>query len=295
MTFRAELFASENKPSSSKIRALRSISRIAGTSKQARSIIEGLGEADVVTFQPVDGHRFPREERFRFQGLGQGVSEQRFAVYSFPSFLVRAGNPKNIKDWGDLARDDMRAVFPNPKTSGNARYTYLAAYAWAKEAYNGDEGRSKPTSPRSSTTCRSSTPAAARSTTAFVEARDRRRADHLRGRDRGIEKRSTARQGAGDPVGQPACGIPRGRGRQGRRQAAAPRRLRNPRLPVSDGQRIAAQFGHRVRNEKVAGEFKGSVSAIRLVNVNDTFGGWGKIQKEHFASGGILDKLYGSR
>ena len=63
----------------------------------------------------------------------------------------------------------------------------------------------------------------------------------------------------------------------------------------SEGQRIAAEFGHRVHNEKVVGEFKDKFPAIRLVNVNDVFGGWTKIQKEHFASGATLDTLYGSR
>lgn len=59
--------------------------------------------------------------------------------YSLPSFLVREGNPKNIKDWNDLVRDDVKVIFPNPKTSGNLRYTYLAATAFAREAFGGDE------------------------------------------------------------------------------------------------------------------------------------------------------------
>src|SRR5690606_4996088 len=63
--------------------------------------------------------------------------------YSLPSFLVRAGNPKNVKDWDDLVRDDVQIIFPNPKTSGNARYTYLAATAYAREKFNGDEAKVK--------------------------------------------------------------------------------------------------------------------------------------------------------
>jgi sulfate transport system substrate-binding protein len=66
-------------------------------------------------------------------------------------------------------------------------------------------------------------------------------------------------------------------------------------LYTEEGQRIAAQFGHRVDNEKVAAEFKSEFPEIRLVNVEDAFGGWEKIQKEHFASGATLDTLYGSR
>src|SRR5690606_32275379 len=61
--------------------------------------------------------------------------------YSLPAFLVRAGNPKGIKDWDDLIREDVKVIFPNPKTSGNARYTYLAARAYANEAFNGDEAK----------------------------------------------------------------------------------------------------------------------------------------------------------
>jgi len=66
-------------------------------------------------------------------------------------------------------------------------------------------------------------------------------------------------------------------------------------LYTEEGQRIAAEFGHRVHNEKVAAEFKDQFPSIRLVNVNDVFGGWNKIQKDHFASGGKLDALYGNR
>jgi sulfate/thiosulfate transport system substrate-binding protein len=66
-------------------------------------------------------------------------------------------------------------------------------------------------------------------------------------------------------------------------------------LYTEEGQRVAAEFGHRVHNEKVAGEFKDQFPEIRLVNVDDVYGGWAKIQSEHFASGGTLDKLYGSR
>ena len=98
----------------------------AGSSKQARSILEGL-PADVVTFnQETDvnvlakGGMVPENWRSAFPN---GASPW----YSMPAFLVRKGNPKNIHDWADLARDDVQPVFPNPKTSGNGRYTYLAA------------------------------------------------------------------------------------------------------------------------------------------------------------------------
>ena len=111
----------------------------AGSSKQARAILEGL-EADVVTFNQVTDVQILHDKG----GLVAADWQTRLPnnaspYYSFPSFLVREGNPKGIKDWGDLVREDVKVIFPNPKTSGNARYTYLAAWAYAKEAFKGDE------------------------------------------------------------------------------------------------------------------------------------------------------------
>jgi sulfate/thiosulfate transport system substrate-binding protein len=108
-----------------------------GSSRQARAILEGLN-ADVVTFNQetdidvlAEGGLLPADWR---DLLPNGASP----YYSLPAFLVRAGNPKNIQDWDDLARDDVAPVFPNPKTSGNARYTYLAAYAYELARNGGD-------------------------------------------------------------------------------------------------------------------------------------------------------------
>src|SRR6185312_2889916 len=114
----------------------------AGTSKQARAIVEGL-EADVVTFNQVTDIDFLAKNGFVSEDWQADFANQSSPFYSLPSFLVRAGNPKNIKDWNDLVRDDVKVIFPNPKTSGNARYTYLAATAYAREAFNGDEEKVK--------------------------------------------------------------------------------------------------------------------------------------------------------
>ena len=100
----------------------------AGTSKQARSIVEGLG-ADVVTFNQVPDVDFLVKNSYVSADWQQDFPNNASPFYSLPSFLVRAGNPKNIKDWDDLAREGVQVIFPNPKTSGNARYTYLAATA----------------------------------------------------------------------------------------------------------------------------------------------------------------------
>src|SRR5690554_427623 len=104
----------------------------AGSSTQAQAILQGL-RADVVTYNQVPdinilatrGNLLPEDWQTR---LDNGSSP----LFSTPSFLVRKGNPKNIQNWDDLAREDVSSVFPNPKTSGNGRYTYLAALGFAQ-------------------------------------------------------------------------------------------------------------------------------------------------------------------
>lgn len=110
-----------------------------GSTRQARAILEGL-EADVVTFNQVPdvqvladkGKLIPADWQKR-------LPNNSSPYYSLPAFLVRAGNPKNIKDWDDLVKPGVQVIFPNPKTSGNAKYTYLAAYAYAKTKYDSAE------------------------------------------------------------------------------------------------------------------------------------------------------------
>ncbi|HEX2147843.1 MAG TPA: thiosulfate ABC transporter substrate-binding protein CysP, partial [Pseudorhizobium sp.] len=133
-----EIFAAENEAFVKQHPSITIDQSHAGTSKQARAIVEGL-EADVVTFNQVTDIDFLVKQGFVSEDWQQDFPNNASPFYSFPSFLVRSGNPKNIKDWNDLARDDVQVIFPNPKTSGNARYTYLAAVAYAKEAFNGDE------------------------------------------------------------------------------------------------------------------------------------------------------------
>ncbi|OZA91533.1 MAG: thiosulfate transporter subunit, partial [Rhizobiales bacterium 39-66-18] len=112
----------------------------AGSSRQARAILEGL-EADVVTFNQVLDVEVLAKAGYVAKDWQKKFPNNASPYYSFPAFLVRDGNPKNIKDWNDLVRDDVKVIFPNPKTSGNARYTYLAAYAYALEQNKGDTAK----------------------------------------------------------------------------------------------------------------------------------------------------------
>jgi sulfate transport system substrate-binding protein len=269
----------------------------AGTSKQARSILEGL-EADVVTFNQSTDIDFLAKNGFVAKDWTKAFANNASPFYSFPSFLVRAGNPKNIKDWGDLARADVHAVFPNPKTSGNARYTYLAAYAWAKEAYKGDAEKIEAYITKIFDNVPVFDTGGRASTTTFVE---RETGDVLITFE--AETRGIAKQYGASKVESvipsvsllaefPVAVVDKVAKKHG---TEALSKAYLDFLYTEEGQRIAAQFGHRVNNQKVAAEFKDQFPAIRLVNVDDVFGGWDKIQKDHFASGGTLDKLYGSR
>ncbi|WP_320198066.1 thiosulfate ABC transporter substrate-binding protein CysP [Agrobacterium sp. rho-13.3] len=269
----------------------------AGTSKQARAIVEGLA-ADVVTFNQVTDIDFLVKRGFVSADWQKDFANDASPFYSFPSFLVRAGNPKNIKDWDDLVRDDVKIVFPNPKTSGNARYTYLAATAFAAEKFKGDDAKIKgfvkkifDNTPVFDTGGRAAT-------TTFVE---REVGDVLITFE--SETRGIAKQYGKEKVESvvpsvsllsefPVAVVDKVVDKRGSRELA---KTYLDFLYTEQGQRIAAEFGHRVHNEKVVGEFKDQFPAIRLVNVNDAFGGWDKIQKEHFASGAVLDTLYGNR
>lgn len=292
-----ELFAAENEAFIKTHPGVTVDQSHAGTSKQARAIAEGL-EADVVTFNQVTDIDFLVKQGFVSEDWQKDFPNNASPFYSFPSFLVRAGNPKNIKDWGDLARDDVQPIFPNPKTSGNARYTYLAATAWAKEAYNGDEAKIEAFISKIFDNVPVFDTGGRAATTTFVE---RETGDVLITFE--AETRSIAKQYGTDKVESvipsvsllaefPVAIVDKVVDKRGSRDLA---KSYLEFLYTEEGQRVAAEFGHRAYNEKVAAEFKDQFPAIRLVNVDDVFGGWNEIQKTHFASGATLDKLYGDR
>jgi len=269
----------------------------AGTSKQARAITEGL-EADVVTFNQVTDIDFLVKAGFVSKDWQGDFQNKASPFYSFPSFLVRAGNPKNIKDWDDLVRDDVKVVFPNPKTSGNSRATYLAATAYAREKFGGDEAKVEAFVKKIFDNVPVFDTGGRAATTTFVE---REIGDVIITFE--AETRSIAKQYGQDKFVSvipsvsllaefPVAVVDKVVDKRGSRELA---KSYLDFLYTEQGQRIAAEFGHRVRNEKVAAEFKDKFPPVRLVTVEDTFGGWDKVQKEQFASGAILDKLYGQR
>ncbi len=269
----------------------------AGTSKQARAIVEGL-EADVVTFNQVTDVDFLVKNGFVSEDWKSNFANQASPFYSLPSFLVRAGNPKNIKDWGDLVRDDVKVVFPNPKTSGNARYTYLAATAYAREAFNGDEEKVKEFISKLFNNVPVFDTGGRAATTTFVERNIGDVLITFESETTGIRK-----EFGEDKFEQvapsvsllaefPVAIVDKVADKQGSRELA---KSYLDFLYTPEGQKILAEHGNRVRDENVVAEFKDKFPEVRLVTVEDVFGGWDKVQAEHFASGALLDQIYGER
>ncbi len=267
----------------------------AGSSKQARSILEGL-EADVVTFnQVVDvqvlhdrGDLIPADWQKR-------LPNNSSPYYSFPAFLVREGNPKNIRNWDDLARDDVKVIFPNPKTSGNARYTYLAATAYANEAFKGDQEKVKEFIGKIFKNVPVFDTGGRGATTTFAE---RGLGDVLvtfeaetRGTEKvlGADKYDVVVPEVSLLAEFPVTVVDKVVDKRGSRKIAEAylNYLYSP-----EGQEILAQNFNRVHDEAVIAKHKDIYPDVRLVTVEDAFGGWAKVQKEHFAEGGVLDQLF---
>ncbi|MBX3566767.1 MAG: thiosulfate ABC transporter substrate-binding protein CysP [Rhizobiaceae bacterium] len=269
----------------------------AGTSKQARAIVEGL-EADVVTFNQVTDIAFLAKNGFVSEDWQNDFPNKSSPFHSLPSFLVRAGNPKNVKDWDDLVRDDVKVIFPNPKTSGNARYTYLAATAFAQEKFGGDADKVKAFIGKLFDNVPVFDTGGRAATTTFVEREIGDVLITFESETTGIRKEfgEDKFQSVTPSVSLlaefPVAIVDKvADARDSRELAKAYLEF----LYTPEGQTILAENGNRVNDKAVAEAFKDKFPAVRLVTVEDVFGGWDKIQAEHFASGGLLDQLYGER
>jgi sulfate transport system substrate-binding protein len=268
-----------------------------GSSRQARSILEGL-EADVVTFNQVTDVQVLHDKgKLIPADWAKRLPNNSSPYYSLPAFLVRAGNPKNIKDWDDLARTDVKVIFPNPKTSGNARYTYLAAYAYAKAKYGEGEKTDNFIKSIFNNVPVFDTGGRA-ATTTFVE---RQTGDVLIT----FEAETNAiRDIAGKDKYQvvvpsvsllaefPVAVVDKFADKHGTRPLAT---AYLEYLYWEEGQTILAKQYNRVNNEKIAAQFKDQFPAVKLVKVEEEFGGWEKVSKDHLNSGAKLDQLFGAR
>ncbi|WP_075215293.1 thiosulfate ABC transporter substrate-binding protein CysP [Mongoliimonas terrestris] len=298
-----ELFAAVNKAFVEKHKAETGVTvsidqSHGGSSKQARAVLEGL-EADVVTFNQVtDVQTLVDRGGAVAADWKTAFPNNASPYYSLPAFLVREGNPKGVKDWSDLVRDDVKVIFPNPKTSGNARYTYLAATAFAREAFDGDEEKVDAFVTKLFDNVPVFDTGGRAATTTFVE---RQTGDVLitfeaevRGiaKEYGEDKFDIVIPSVSLLAEFPVAIVETVAERRGSRDLA---KSYLDFLYSAEGQRVIAANGNRVHDETVKAEVAADFPEVRLVTVEDVFGGWDKVQAEHFASDGKLDELYGSR
>lgn len=270
----------------------------AGTSRQARSIMEGL-QADVVTFnQFTDVQILADRGNFIAKDWEKKFPNNASPFYSLPAFLVRKGNPKNIKDWGDLVRADVKSVFPNPKTSGNARYTYLAAYAFALEQNKGDHAKAKDLVKKLLANVPVFDTGGRGSTTTFVEREIGDVLITFESETNGIRKEYGDK---GFDLVTPSLSVLAefpvavvdkvAEKRNSREVSTAYLQF----LYSEAGQDILAKNFNRVHDAKVTEKYKAQFPAVKLVTVDAVFGGWEKVTKEHFAENGILDQVFVNR
>ncbi|WOI56243.1 thiosulfate ABC transporter substrate-binding protein CysP [Palleronia sp. LCG004] len=263
----------------------------AGSSTQARAILQGL-QADLVTFNQVTDVDILAQNGFVAEDWQDQFPNNASPYYSLPAFMVREGNPQGIEGWADLAEDGVSVIFPNPKTSGNGRYTYLAAWAWANEEFDGDEEQIRSymrdllsnvevfdTGGRGATT--TFTERGIGDVLVTFEAETLNISEETPGYDVVVPEQSLLAE-------FPVAVVERVAQSRGTEEIA---RSYLEFLYVTEGQEIIASFNNRVNDESVMEANADHFPEVELFTVEDEFGSWDEAQETHFASGGTLDQL----
>ena len=266
-----------------------------GSGKQARAVIDGL-EADVVTLAlAADIDAIAEKGKLLPANWQKRLPNNSTPYTSTIVFLVRAGNPKKIKDWGDLARPGVSVITPNPKTSGGARWNYLAAYAWAAKDTGGDAAKTQDYLARLFRNVPVLDTGARGSTTTFV---NRGIGDVLIAWENEAFLALDEPQGKGLQIVVPSLSIKaeppvaivdKVVDRHGTRKLAEAYLAF---LYSAQGQQLAAKHHYRPsKPELVSPETLKAFPAIPLVTIDNAFGGWKKAQATHFADGGSFDQI----
>ena len=265
-----------------------------GSGKQARSVIDGL-PADVVTLAlAYDIDVIAERGRLLPADWQKKLPNNSSPYTSTIVFLVRKGNPKQIKDWDDLVKPGVGIVTPNPKTSGGARWNYLAAWAYAESKFGKDPARAKDFLKRLYKNVPVLDSGARGATTTFVQ---RGVGDvliaweneaYLALKEFGPEKFEIITPSLSILAEPPVAVVERVAKKHGT-EALAKAYLEF--LYSDEAQEIAARNFYRPRNEKVAAKLANQFAKVKLVTIDEAFGGWQKAQKTHFGEGGVFDQI----
>ncbi len=266
-----------------------------GSGKQARAVIDGL-QADVVTLGLAhDIDAIVEKGKLINSGWEKRLPHNSTPFTSTIVLLVRKGNPKNIKDWNDLVRNDVEVITPNPKTSGGARWNYLAAWGYALQQEGGNEASAQ----KFVTALYKNVPVldsgARGATTTFVQ---RGLGDvliaweneaYLAVKELGAGDLEIVNPSTSILAEPPVSVVDRVVDQRGTRKAAEAYLAF---LFTAEAQEIGAQNFYRPTLEAVAKKHADKFPAIKLFTIDKVFGGWKKAQATHFADGGMFDNIY---
>ncbi|PZQ85297.1 MAG: sulfate ABC transporter substrate-binding protein [Ancylobacter novellus] len=265
-----------------------------GSGKQARSVIDGL-EADVVTLALAYDIDAIADKGFIAQDWQKRLPDNSSPYTSTIVFLVRKGNPKAIKDWDDLVKPDVKVITPNPKTSGGARWNYLAGYAYALKKYGSDEKAKAYLAslfknvPVLDTGARGSTVTFTERGVGDVLLAWENEA-FLSKKEFGDDKFDIVVPSLSILAEPPVTVVDKTVDKKGTRDVAnAYLKL----LYSKEGQKLAAENFYRPRDPEIAKQYENVFPKVDLVTIDDPiFGGWRKAQTTHFSDGGVFDQIY---
>ena len=266
-----------------------------GSGKQAQSVINGL-EADVVTLAlAYDIDAISSQARLLPANWAGKFPDNSTPYTSTIVFLVRKGNPKHIHDWDDLVKSGTTVVVANPKTSGGARWAYLAAYAYALETYNHDDAKARDyikqlykNVPVLDSGARGATITFAQRGIGDVLLAWENEA-HLALKEFGDDKFDIVTPPLSILAEPPVAVVTKNAKRHGTTEVA---KAYLDYLYSDEGQEIAAKNFYRPRNEAIAAKYAANFTRLKLVTIDQEFGGWTKAQATHFADGGVFDQIF---
>lgn len=266
-----------------------------GSGKQALEVVNGL-QADVVTLALEYDINAIEEAGMIDSEWQQELPDDSAPYTSTIVFLVRKGNPKNIQDWDDLTKDGVGVITPNPKTSGGARWNYMAAWAYAEEKYNGQEDKTEDFIKKLYQNVEVLDSGARSATTSFVENGQGdvliawENEAYLSVKD-APEEFEIINPGV-SILAQPSVAVVDEVAESRGTEEISSEYLKY--LYSDDAQRIAAENYYRPVNEEILQEYADVFDLDMKLKTIQDFGGWKEVQQKHFADGGIFDQIYGS-